>query len=273
PPPLGPAPPLGAGPPRLTGLLEREREIDLRRGPGPAPPLGLGDGDLLAPFLNGLLLLLRLKLRLLLLLRLSAGRRAPPRLMGARLGAERHRSATVTALFSRRSSRRHDLQHPPHLPNVPIKWMGLTFGISLPLSASYPLLTSAYPRLLLSMRYSLFSLLCAASAALAISIVTPTRWTTKGPNTATFSWADRLPTLFATITLTLPTCSYVNTDPASFAAILVNQDGNLVPTSIALKANITTKSLNFTVTPSPALLAGSGYQIKWGTNPLAHSKH
>ncbi|KAK4700534.1 hypothetical protein P7C70_g5715, partial [Phenoliferia sp. Uapishka_3] len=96
------------------------------------------------------------------------------------------------------------------------------------------------------MRFTLAALVSAAASAAAISIVTPSNWTTKGPNVITFS--------------------YVNTDPTSFAAILVNQNGNLVPTSITLKANVTTKLLTLTVKPSqrsPAFLAGSGYQIKY----------
>ncbi|KAK4705148.1 hypothetical protein P7C70_g1059, partial [Phenoliferia sp. Uapishka_3] len=92
---------------------------------------------------------------------------------------------------------------------------------------------------------SLISLILTVSTAVAIHLDTPDNWTTTGPNTLTFE--------------------YVSTDPLTYAAVLVNQDGDLVPTSITLNKQGKTHRGQFTFTPATKganqLKVGSGYQV------------
>ncbi|KAK4699297.1 hypothetical protein P7C70_g6966, partial [Phenoliferia sp. Uapishka_3] len=136
------------------------------------------------------------------------------------------------------------------------------------------------------MKLILAALIFAASSTVAISITTPTTWTPAGEQLSLVLFDSCLNSIsprnqhchvcvsFFTACREVkpehPTLlrafSSVRTDPASFAAILVNQDGNLVPTSITLKANVTTSTHTFTFTPSPKLLVGSGYQVNFIKN-------
>ncbi|KAK4699974.1 hypothetical protein P7C70_g6279, partial [Phenoliferia sp. Uapishka_3] len=93
------------------------------------------------------------------------------------------------------------------------------------------------------MRNTVAFFLFAASSVLAISIVTPTNWTPAGPNSVTFTSVD--------------------TDPSSFAAILVNQNGALLASALTLESFHYTSVNFFTFTASPALKAGSGYQVNF----------
>ncbi|KAK4698984.1 hypothetical protein P7C70_g7285, partial [Phenoliferia sp. Uapishka_3] len=139
-------------------------------------------------------------------------------------------------------------------------------------AATFPPLALVPPTLCasvfeLSMKFILAALSFAASSALAISITTPTTWTPAGeqPTFPLFFFTAVSPpsSLSGPNTVTFAS---VRTDPASFAAVLVNQDGNLVPTSFTLKANVTTSTHTFTFTPSPKLLVGSGYQVNFIKN-------
>ncbi|KAK4700574.1 hypothetical protein P7C70_g5671, partial [Phenoliferia sp. Uapishka_3] len=93
---------------------------------------------------------------------------------------------------------------------------------------------------------TVLSIALAASSAVAIAINTPSDWTTTGPNTITYSSVD--------------------TDPSTFAAILVNQDSSLLSSSIVLEANFSTSNTYFSVTPSSDYNAGSGYQVNFIRN-------
>ncbi|KAL8278302.1 hypothetical protein RQP46_009334 [Phenoliferia psychrophenolica] len=85
--------------------------------------------------------------------------------------------------------------------------------------------------------------LALAASSLAITVNTPSGWTTTGPNVLT--WTS------------------VATDHTTFAAVLVNNNKTLVPSQITIEANETTSSGTFTVTPDSPYPAGSGFQVNF----------
>ncbi|KAK4699269.1 hypothetical protein P7C70_g6994, partial [Phenoliferia sp. Uapishka_3] len=96
----------------------------------------------------------------------------------------------------------------------------------------------------------------AASSALAISIITPSNWTTTAFARERATHV-KIPTGPYTVTF-----SSVKSDPTSFAAILVNQNGTLVPSYFLLAPVVFSNTSQISFTLSTALLAGAGYQIK-----------
>ncbi|KAL8278305.1 hypothetical protein RQP46_009337 [Phenoliferia psychrophenolica] len=91
----------------------------------------------------------------------------------------------------------------------------------------------------------LSSLALIASAA-AISVNTPTGWTTTGPNT--ISWSS------------------VDTDKTTFAMILTNLDTQFLSTPITLVANETTDAGSVTLSLDSALPSGSGFRVNFVAN-------
>ncbi|KAL8278293.1 hypothetical protein RQP46_009325 [Phenoliferia psychrophenolica] len=97
-------------------------------------------------------------------------------------------------------------------------------------------------------RYALLGVLALAASSQAIAITTPAKWTTTGPNV--ISWVS------------------VDTDPSTFAAILVNQNTALLSASVLLETSVDTNPGSggtFTVTPASGdpFPAGPSYQVNF----------
>ncbi|KAK4702304.1 hypothetical protein P7C70_g3923, partial [Phenoliferia sp. Uapishka_3] len=141
---------------------------------------------------------------------------------------------------------------------------------------------------------TVLSIALAASSAVAISINTPSDWTTTGEQFNAYFSGFSSDTSTSQAQIPSPTREpdsppsrvrrpeastrevdplsalrlnrVVNTDPSTFAAILVNQDSNLLSSSIVLEANFSTSNTYFSVTPSSDYNAGSGYQVNFIRN-------